>query len=290
MSYELQVERLINASPEVVFDAFVDADAQKEWYPMPPGWAAETECDPRVGGVWKSTFGPIGEEPYREICVFEVVDRPRRLLMSATSTSPEGVTIETIQEITFAEEDGKTRMKVIHSGFPTEEVRDALLGGWPTSLEALDHFVTRARDQQAAEPNPALQRLGAELVGAWNVSGHSSDPEGDIAGQVTYEWMEGGHFLVQRVDLTYAGNPVKGVEYVRYDQDAKELRSHYFETSGAYFTYVYELDGDTLTIWGQEVGSPASFKAKISTDRNTQTGRWEWPGGGYDATSTRAER
>jgi hypothetical protein len=42
--------------------------------------------------------------------------------------------------------------------------------------------------------------------------------------------------------------------------------------------------------WGGEVGSPASFKGRFSDDdRDTITGRWELPGGGYEATMTRVK-
>ena len=51
--------------------------------------------------------------------------------------------------------------------------------------------------------------------------------------------------------------------------------------------YVWEVGADTLTIWAGSVGSPANFKGAFSDDRTTVTGRWEWPGGGYDATMTK---
>jgi hypothetical protein len=52
--------------------------------------------------------------------------------------------------------------------------------------------------------------------------------------------------------------------------------------------YVYELEGDTLTIWGGEKGSPAYFKGKFSDDGDTQSGEWVYPGGGgYESTMTR---
>jgi hypothetical protein len=52
---------------------------------------------------------------------------------------------------------------------------------------------------------------------------------------------------------------------------------------------VYELEGDTLTIWGGEKGSPAYYVGKFSADGNTMTGAWEWPGGGYESTATRVK-
>jgi uncharacterized protein YndB with AHSA1/START domain len=65
VSHELRVERLIDASPGEVFDVFVDADAQKEWYrdPEHPGGIVETECDARVGGC-----GPPRGDPTRTSC------------------------------------------------------------------------------------------------------------------------------------------------------------------------------------------------------------------------------
>jgi uncharacterized protein YndB with AHSA1/START domain len=146
VNHELRVERLIEAAPEEVYEAFVDAEAQVEWYrdPEHPGWIVETECDARVGGLWTSAWGPSEDELYREACVFRVVDRPRRLVMSCTATAPGGSSLDTELEVTFEEEDGKTRMTVIQSGFPTDELRDIIGGGWPVALGRLDRTV-RAR-------------------------------------------------------------------------------------------------------------------------------------------------
>ena len=152
MSHELRVERLIDASPVEVFDVFVDADAQKEWYldPEHPGGIVETECDARVGGLWTSAWGPDEDELYRETCVFRVVDRPRHLVMSCTATAPDGRSLETELEVTFEEEGDSTRMTVVQRGFPTPELRDIIGGGWPLALEQLERSVlARIRRSEA---------------------------------------------------------------------------------------------------------------------------------------------
>lgn len=136
--------------------------------------------------------------------------------------------------------------------------------------------------QQPPQPNPALRSLD-RLVGTWNVSGP------DIHGQVTFEWMEGGFFLVQHVDLEHGGNKIKGTEYIGYDEESKVLRTHYFDSAGSILEYTYELHDDTLTIWFGEKGSPAKFEGKFSDDGDTNTGGWTWPGGGYESTMTRVE-
>jgi uncharacterized protein YndB with AHSA1/START domain len=142
VSHELRVERLIDAPPVEVFDVFVDAEAQKEWYldPEHPDGIVETECDARVGGLWTSAWGPDEDELYRETCVFRVVDRPRRLVMSCTATAPDGRSLETEVDVTF-EEGHRTLMTVVQRGFPTPELRDIIEGGWPLALEQLERSV-----------------------------------------------------------------------------------------------------------------------------------------------------
>ena len=49
MSHDLRLERVYDAAPEVVFDAFTDPEAQKELYADAPDWVVEAECDLRVG-------------------------------------------------------------------------------------------------------------------------------------------------------------------------------------------------------------------------------------------------
>ena len=144
-------------------------------------------------------------------------------------------------------------------------------------------------------PNPALASLDA-MVGTWNLIGRESGPDGEIHGQVTFEWMEGGFYLVQRVDVDHIGQEIKGVEYIGYDESSNTLKSYFFSNhgpgpfGGVALEYAWEVGDDNLTIWGGFVGSPANFKGKFSDDRNTITGRWEWPGGGYEATMFRVEQ
>ena len=144
-------------------------------------------------------------------------------------------------------------------------------------------------------PNPALDSLDV-MVGTWDLKGRESGPVGEIHGRVAFEWMEGGFYLVQRVDIDHIGRKITGAEYIGYDESNDVLKSYFFSNhgpgpfGGVALEYVWEVGGDTLTIWGGFVGSPASFEGKFGADRNTVTGRWEWPGGGYEATMTRVEQ
>lgn len=142
-------------------------------------------------------------------------------------------------------------------------------------------------EQQAPKPNPDLQGLN-RLVGRWKVSGEAQ-------GTVTYEWMEGGFFLIQHVDLEQYGQRNKGIEIIGHEQQfgaepSEDIKSRYYDTMGNTFDYVYEMEGDTLTIWGGEKGSPAYYRGTISADGNSVSGDWVYPGGGgYSSSMTRVE-
>lgn len=145
MSHELKLERVFDAAPEVVFDAFTDPDAQQELYAEAPDWIVRSECDLRVGGRWTIEFGPPGATPAREVCMFEVVERPGRLVYTSTMTLPDGSSVDTRTQVSFDEDHGQTRVTIVQSRFPTAELRDEFLDGWRGILGALGRVVaTRA--------------------------------------------------------------------------------------------------------------------------------------------------
>jgi hypothetical protein len=143
-------------------------------------------------------------------------------------------------------------------------------------------------EQGTSGPNPDLKSLD-RLVGTWKMSG-------DTKGKVTYEWMEGGFFLIQHVDLDQSGQKTKGIEIIGYlrpygEEPSKDIKSRYYDSNGDTLDYVYEMDGDTLMIWSGEKGSPAYYKGQFSEAGNTLTGNWVYPGGGgYEAIATRQKK
>ena len=141
MSLDLQLERVYDATPEVVFDAFTDPNAQKELYADAPDWIVESECDLRLGGRWTIAFGPPGSEPARETNVFLAIDRPRRLVYTSSMRLPDGSIVDTAIQVTFEEDDGGTRVTIVQSGFATTERRDEFSAGWAMILDELGRVV-----------------------------------------------------------------------------------------------------------------------------------------------------
>ena len=141
-------------------------------------------------------------------------------------------------------------------------------------------------DQQPPQPSSDLNNLGERLVGTWEMSG-------EVSGTVTYEWMEGGFFVIQRVDLEQYGQRIKGLEIIGHEkpfgsEPSEEIKSRFYSNTGDTLDYVYELQGNTLTNWGGERGSPAYAESQFSEDGDTGSGEWVYPGGGgYRFTMTR---
>ena len=146
---------------------------------------------------------------------------------------------------------------------------------------------------ETPRPNPDLKSLNI-LVGTWKVSDPSG--KGAISGKETYEWMEGGFFLMHHFDFDQGGHQVRGIEIIGHEhpfgaEPGKDLNSRVYDTRGNTLDYVYEVEKDTLTIWGGQKGSPAYFKGKLSDDGDTCTGGWVYPGGGgYKSTMTRVKK
>jgi uncharacterized protein YndB with AHSA1/START domain len=139
MSLDLRFERLIAAPPERVFDAFTDPIGQREFYGQDAaGWIVDSRCDLRVGGVWSVSFGPSPEELYHHRHVFEVIDRPHRILIASTETRLDGSSFDTTLEFTFEPRGAGTLMTMVHAGFPSEELRDEHTRGVPNAFDRLE--------------------------------------------------------------------------------------------------------------------------------------------------------
>jgi hypothetical protein len=136
-------------------------------------------------------------------------------------------------------------------------------------------------------PSPQLQALD-RLVGTWRVTGGAE-------GTVTYEWMDGGYFLLQRVRLEQFGQPVTGIEVIGNlrpfgQPPSEDVHSRFYDSTGNTLDYVYELEGDTLHIWALEKGSEAYFKGTFEPGDKVMDGAWVYPGGGgYESRMTRID-
>jgi uncharacterized protein YndB with AHSA1/START domain len=146
MSEVVRFARVINAAPEVVFDALTSHDGQEAFY-SEPGWSVRSECDLRVGGLWTVTFWPSRDEIYRHDHIFRVIDRPRRLVVDTNENRPDGSVVDFEIEFIFEARGRKTLMTMIQRGLPTAELRDEHLAGVPDAFARLEQAIAEAPQQ-----------------------------------------------------------------------------------------------------------------------------------------------
>lgn len=106
-----------------------------------------------------------------------------------------------------------------------------------------------------------LSMASAEMRGLDRLVGER-EVAGGASGVVRYEWMAGGHFLLQHVALAHGDEAETGLEVIGHlhpfgGGQSEHLHSRYYGSGGNTLDYVYEMDGDELTIWAGGVASPA---------------------------------
>jgi hypothetical protein len=144
-------------------------------------------------------------------------------------------------------------------------------------------------------PDPALRRLD-RFVGTWEVSGRTLGAEEDnVSGRLSFEWLSGGFFLQQRVELDFMGLDVRGLEIIGYDPATGKFPSTvYSNMTGVPIPYEYDVQGDRVTI-RTELAGGATFTGTWADDGESMWGGWrpdegkEGPGNvAYDVSGKRA--
>jgi len=136
---QLVVKRKFNAPAELVFDAWLDADAVGNWlFTTPESKIDSVKIDPRVGGEFE-IIDKRGEELTRHIGTYLEIDRPRRLVF--TFAVPQYSTEFTTVTIDIARLDSGCELTLTHEGV-LPEWRDKTIDGWTMILNGLAENLT----------------------------------------------------------------------------------------------------------------------------------------------------
>jgi hypothetical protein len=125
--------------------------------------------------------------------------------------------------------------------------------------------------------NPALERLGI-FVGEWEVEITSMSFQADktavVRGRASFEWMEGGAFLLQRSEVPHSDFP-RSTSIMGPDDKAETYCMLYFDSRGVSRIYQMSFDGGTWQLWRDFPGFSQRFIATFGDDNNLITARWE---------------
>jgi hypothetical protein len=108
------------------------------------------------------------------------------------------------------------------------------------------------------------------LVGEWSVE----VPGFAVEARTTFEWLEGGGFLIQRASVDQPEFP-NGVMVIGSTGPDGALQQHYFDSRGVHRVYEMTLEGGVWTLWREGPDWPQRYVGELSDDGNTITGRWE---------------
>ena len=147
----VRVTRRFSASPERVFDAFLDpGKAGRFMFATPTGQMVRAEIDPRVGGAYNFTDRRDGED-VEHVGRYLEIDRPRRLVFSFSvdgfATDADRVSIDIVPLETGCE------LTLTHEMKPEwAEYADRTTEGWTGILEGLAAVLGEGRADGGGSP------------------------------------------------------------------------------------------------------------------------------------------
>jgi uncharacterized protein YndB with AHSA1/START domain len=148
---EVTFERTYDAPIAKVWQAWTDPEQLKKWWGPNDVTIDECEVDLKVGGrvyiVMQASeaMGEYAGTRWPMEATFTVVEEPTTLVYEAkawTDGMEETTTIETVQELTLSEEDGKTKLYLkaaIHKAGPDASMAvEGMKYGYGQQLDKLD--------------------------------------------------------------------------------------------------------------------------------------------------------
>jgi hypothetical protein len=112
--------------------------------------------------------------------------------------------------------------------------------------------------------NPALEPFDA-LIGTWDTEAKHRLVDEAVQGSVTFEWLVGGHFLVQRSHNDHELFP-DAISVIGAPEAGEGLVMEYFDSRGVRRTYRVSLDDGVWRIWREQPGFDQRFSATLGQD------------------------
>ncbi len=140
------INRVIEASPERVYEAFVDPDEYAAWLP-PEGFSGEIhEFDASEGGTFRMSFNAESEElePYASTfygTFEELIPGERIVYIEQFEGDESGMAGEMTTTVTFEAVSGGTELVVTQAGIPEAIPPEDAAEGWNDSLNNLAEIV-----------------------------------------------------------------------------------------------------------------------------------------------------
>ena len=103
------------------------------------------------------------------------------------------------------------------------------------------------------------------LIGTWDTEADHRLLDGVVPGSVTYEWLEGGHFLIVRSHNDHELFP-DAISVIGAPESGDGLVMEYFDSRGVRRTYGVSLEDGVLRMWRDQPGFDQRFSATLGYD------------------------
>jgi hypothetical protein len=113
------------------------------------------------------------------------------------------------------------------------------------------------------------------LIGTWATEATHPRVDGIAPGSVTFEWLEGGHFLVQRIHNDHELFP-DSIGVIGAPESGDGLVLEYFDSRGVRRTYGVTLVDGVLRMWRDDPEFAQRFAATLAPD--AFEGQWQAAG------------
>ncbi len=121
---------------------------------------------------------------------------------------------------------------------------------------------------EAAKPNPTLEPLSV-LVGTWNTVGtHPLVPGKTFHGRTSFDWLEGGAFLIMHSQIDEPEIP-SGIAVFGCDDTTGECSMLYFDERAVSRKYEVSLRDNLWKWWRDAPGFSQRFTGAIAADGRT---------------------
>jgi hypothetical protein len=138
------------------------------------------------------------------------------------------------------------------------------------------------------ERDPALAPFDA-LIGTWATEATHPQFDGVVPGSITYEWLEGGHYLIQRSRNEHELFP-DAISVIGKPEDGDGLVMEYFDSRGVRRTYGISFEDGVLRIWRDAPGFDQRYAARPADEFEGVFQLAETPGDWKDDLKVRYRR
>ena len=128
------------------------------------------------------------------------------------------------------------------------------------------------------------------LIGTWSTEAKHRLVDEVVLGSTTFEWLEGGHFIVLRSHNDHELFP-DAISVIGRPESGDGLVLEYFDSRGVRRTYEVSLEDGVLRWWRNQPGFDQRAYAKLGSDSFEFVGQFaETPGDWLDDLRTMYRR